>query len=159
FPITLDNGLGGPNLLGAPSAGAAVQYRINGVPVAPANPLTSDTRALPIAPGLTGVAVSAGATDLTVTQSTAAIVGPIASFVQAYNAAVTALDTHRGSGGGALAGQSIVGTLSQALRDITNYSGSGGISSLADIGLAFDKDGVLSFDPSVLSAAGAKDIE
>ena len=41
----------------------------------------------------------------------------LASFVKDYNAAVTALDGQRGTAGGALAGQSIVNTLSQSLRD------------------------------------------
>jgi flagellar hook-associated protein 2 len=159
LPITLSDGQGGPNLLGTPSTATSVTYRINGQPAPPADPISSDTRSLPIAPNLTVSVLKAGTTDITVAQSTASISGAIASYVQAYNAVTTALDGQRGSGGGALAGQSIVSSISQALRSIANYSGTGSVSSLTSLGLSFDQNGVLSFDPTALTAAGAKDLK
>src|SRR6185436_15598178 len=56
LPISLTDSQGGPNLLGAASPATAVQYRINGQP---ANPLSSDTRSLAIAPNLTATALKA----------------------------------------------------------------------------------------------------
>jgi flagellar hook-associated protein 2 len=158
LPISLTDSQGGPNLLGAASAATSVKYRINGQPAEPAEPLSSDTRSLAIAPNLTVAALKSGTTDITVAQSTAAMSGAIASFVQAYNAATKSLDAHRGTGGGALAGQSIISNLSQSLRDIANFGGSGSVSSLSALGLTFDQNGVLSFDPTVLSAAAGKDL-
>jgi flagellar hook-associated protein 2 len=157
LPITLDNGLGGPNLLGTPTSGTAVKYRVNGQPAAPAEPITSDSRTLTIAPNLTISVLAAGTTDITVSSSIAATSSALAGFVQAYNAVTKTLDAHRGAAGGALAGQSIVGNLSLSLREIANYSGSGSISSLVGLGLTFDQNGVLSFDSAALTAAAAKD--
>ena len=90
---------GGPDLLGPASAATSVKYRINGQPAEPADPLSSETRSLSIAPNLTVTALKSGTADLTVAQSTGAISGAIASFVQSYNAATKSLDAHRGTGG------------------------------------------------------------
>jgi flagellar hook-associated protein 2 len=157
LPITLTDSQGGANVLGTASAATSVQYRINGQPAEPAAPLSSDSRTLSIAPNLTVTASKSGSAEISVAPSAAAISGAIASFVKAYNGATTSLDAHRGTGGGALSGQSIVNSLSQSLRDITNFSGSDGISSLSGLGVTFDQNGVLSFDPTVLTAAAAKD--
>jgi flagellar hook-associated protein 2 len=78
-------------------------------------------------------------------------------FVTSFNAASQALAGQRGTSGGALVGQSIVNTLTQSLQNIANYRGTGSIQSIADLGLTFDSNGVLSFDSSVLSAAAARD--
>jgi flagellar hook-associated protein 2 len=154
LPITLDDGSG--NLLGAPTPATSVEYRVNGQP---GTPLISDSRALSIAPGISVTVLEAGATDINIGQNTSSIANAISSFVTAYNAANQALAGQRGSSGGALAGQSIIMTLSQALRDIANYAGSGSIQSIADLGLTFDKTGTLSFDSSVLSDAAARDLK
>ncbi len=156
--ITLDDGQGGPNLLGAANGGVAVQYRVNGQPVAPAT-LSSDSRNLTLSPDLTATVLARGTTSITVTQSTSGMVSAINSFVKAYNSARTTLDAQRGTGGGALAGQSIVSTLSDSLRNLASYGSSGAISSISAIGLTFDQNGVLSFDSTVLAAAAAKDFK
>jgi len=59
--------------------------------------------------------------------------------------------------GGALAGQSVVNTVAQSLQEITGFSGSGTIQSMADLGLTLDTDGALSFDSAVLSSAAGTD--
>jgi len=157
IPITLDDGSG--NILGTPTAATPVQYRVNGQHAPPANPLTSDTRCLTIAPDVSVTVLGAGITDINVSQNTSAIANAISGFVTAYNAATQAITAQRGSNGGALAGQSIITTLSQSLRSVSNYTGTGSLNTIADIGLTFDKNGVLSFDPSVLSAAASQDFE
>ena len=58
----------------------------------PPQPLSSDTRTLTLAPNLTVTALKPGPRTITVAQSTASIANALASFVKAYNAAVTALD-------------------------------------------------------------------
>jgi flagellar hook-associated protein 2 len=157
IPITLDDGSG--NILGSPTAATPVQFRVNGQPAPPADPLTSDTRTLTIAPNVSVTVLAAGTTDINVDQNTSGIANAISGFVTAYNSATQAITAQRGSSGGALAGQSIITTLSQSLRSISNYTGTGALSSIADIGLTFDKNGVLSFDPSVLNAAADKDFK
>jgi len=76
--------------------------------------------------------------------------------VSAFNSSVDELQKNRGQNGGALAGQSIVSSLSDSLRKLAGYTpaaGSPGIQSLADLGLTFDQTGHLQFDSSVFSAA------
>src|SRR5436190_9667750 len=125
LPVTLDDGQGGPNLLGAATSATSVQYRVNGQPPSPAQPISSDTRSLTLAPNLTATVLKTWTTEITVAPTTAGLAGALASFVKDYNSAVTTLDGQRGTAGGALAGQSIINTLSQSLRDLTNYTGAG----------------------------------
>lgn len=151
LPITLNDDSG--NLLGTPTAATSVQYLINGQATTP-----SDTRTLTLSPNLSVTVLAAGTTHITVGQSPSAIANQIKGFVTAYNASVKALDGQRGSNGGALAGQSIINTLSQALSSTTNYTGTGSVHSMADIGLTFDKVSyALTFDPTVLNARAAQD--
>jgi len=157
LPITLDDGSG--NLLGTPTTATSIQYLVNGQPASPATPLSADTRTLSIAPNLSVSVLKAGTTDITVSQNTTNIANAISGFVTAYNNTAQALAGQRGQSGGALAGQSIVSTLSQSLHDITGYNGSGSIQSIADLGLTFDQNGTLSFDSSVLSSAAARDFQ
>jgi flagellar hook-associated protein 2 len=153
--LTLDDGSG--NILGAPTTATAVQYRVNGQPAV--TPISGDTRTITLAPDVTVSVLKAGSTDITISQSTAGLASGITGFVNAYNSALKALDGQHGQNNGSLAGQSIINTLSQSLRSLTGYAGTGSIQSIAEIGLTFDKDGVLSFDSSVLSAAASKDFK
>jgi flagellar hook-associated protein 2 len=106
---------------------------------------------------LLGASATGAATTITVSRNTTAVQNALSGFATAYNAAVSELDKHRGSKG-ALAGDSIVSTLQQTLRDVVGYStGTDGVSSLTSLGLTFDKTGRLSFDSSTFSSATADD--
>jgi flagellar hook-associated protein 2 len=155
--ISLDDGTG--NILNDTTEGSPVQYRINGQPDSSQDPLTSDTRALILSPGLSATVLAEGATTITVSQTTSSIASAISSFVRAYNATSTAVQGQRGVGGGALSGQSVVNVLAQSLQHLANYTGTGSVQSIADLGLTFDKFGVMSFDPSVLSSAASSDFQ
>ena len=158
LPITLTDS-DGNNLLGNPTAATPVQYYVNGQPPASQGPLTSNSRTLSIGPNISATVLGAGTTRFTVGQTTANIANAISHFVTAYNSASQTLAAQHGTNGGALEGQSIVRTLSQALHNISGYTGSGTIQSMAAIGLTFDQNGVLSFDPSVLSSAASTDFQ
>jgi flagellar hook-associated protein 2 len=151
LPITLtDNN--GIDLLGDATIPNSVEYTLNG------QSLSSNSRTLSVSPNLSVDVLTTGPTTITVGQATTSIANALTTFVRDYNAASQALTAQRGTSGGALAGQSVVNTLSQALQNIANYSGSGSVQSMAQLGLTFnDNTGVLSFDPTVLSAAGAND--
>jgi flagellar hook-associated protein 2 len=157
LPITLNDGNG--NLLGMTTPASSVKYRINGQPAEPADPLPSDTRTLNIAPNLSVNVLKAGTTDITVGQSTTNLANAINGLVSAYNSVSAALAGQRGTSGGPLSGHSVVSTLTQSLHNLTAFRGSGSIQSMAEIGLKFDRNGVLSFDSSVLSAAASKDFQ
>ena len=102
--------------------------------------------------------LKAGATDITVSQSTTSIANALTAFVKDYNTASQALAAQRGTAGGALAGQSVINTLSQALHNLTNYNNPGSVQAMVQLGLKFkDNTGVLSFDPTILTSTGATD--
>ncbi len=133
---------------GAPN-GSTATYKINGVDAQP-----SDSRTITVAPGLTATLVGEGTSTVTVSHSTTAISYALASLATAYNAAVDDLDLHRGEAGGALAGQSLISSVWESIRAVAQYaSGSGDITSLADLGLTFDDEGKMSFDTATFSTA------
>jgi flagellar hook-associated protein 2 len=150
----------GSNLLDTLAAGANATYKLNGMTSA----ISNDTRTITLAPGLTVTLLSESdpgvATTITVARSATAVSNALSSFVSVYNDAVDALDAHRGENGGALAGQSIVSTLWDALRGIAQYSsGAETIGSLTDLGLTFDDKGKLSFDSTTFSSATSGNFE
>ena len=156
-PITLDDGTG--NILGSTTAGSSVTYTVNGVLPDGQNPITSDSRTIEISPGVSTTIAGAGTTNITVIQTTSSIANALSNFVKDYNSSVSAVAAHRGTSGGVLAGQGVVTMLSEALQNLTSYTTSGSIRSLADLGLTFSQTGVLSFDPTVLSTAAASDLQ
>lgn len=144
---------GNQDLLGsAGDPGQQAQYTINGKAV------QSGSRSVTLAPGLTvdlnGTTAGVPAT-ITVAPDNTAAGNALSAFATAYNAAADEINHNRGQGGGALAGQSIVSTLSNSLHSLTSYtSGSGAISSLISLGLTFDgTTGHLSFDAGAFDAA------
>jgi flagellar hook-associated protein 2 len=149
--VTIQLNDGVQDLLQTTATGSLASYRINGQPAAA---ISSDSRSVAVAPGLTVTLLKAGTATLTVSRGTAAIRNALSSLVTAYNEAVAALDQHRGRAGGVLSGNSLVATLSETLRNIAGYaSGSGALGSLAALGLSFDDQGRLSFDASVFEQA------
>ncbi|MFB3776009.1 MAG: flagellar filament capping protein FliD [Bryobacteraceae bacterium] len=142
---------GSTDLLDTISTGTLAEYRVNGQP---ASVITSDSRTVTIAPHLTANLLKEGTTQVTVSHNLASVTNAFSSLVSAYNAAVDELDKHRGKDAGALAGSSLVHTLSRSLRDLVTYdSGTGGISSLTSLGLEYDDKGKLSLDMTAFSAA------
>jgi flagellar hook-associated protein 2 len=140
------------------ATGNQASYKVNGV----STEVSSDSRTITLAPGLTvdllGSSETGQATTITVSRSTLSVQNALSSFATAYNAAVTALDQHRGANDGALSGDSIVSTLQQTLRGIAGYStGNDGLSSLTALGMSFDKTGQLSFDSSAFASITADD--
>jgi len=145
---------GSRNLLSSTQTGQPVSYILNG------KSLTSGSRTLALATGLT---VNLNATNVgnpatvTVAATTSGISNALSSFATAYNSAVDELNTNFGQAGGALAGQGIVYSLYDSLESLANYAtGTDGLTSLNSLGLKFaDTTGHLTFDPTVLAAAGS----
>lgn len=142
------------DLLSTAVTGAQATYRINGDPAPTEDALTSSSSTITISPGVSATLLTAGTTTIAVGQNTNAVSQALAKFVTAYNALTAEINTNRGQGTGALQGQSILSTISQTLEQISGYStGNSGISSLTSLGLAFDQNGVLSFDSSKFATA------
>jgi flagellar hook-associated protein 2 len=144
---------GSQDLLSTLSTGSEAQYQINGQP---STPISSDSSTVTIAPGITVDLLQAGDSNVVVSQSSSAQSDALSSFVAAYNAAVDELSANRGQGGGALTGDPVIFTLSQSLRDLSEFAGgSGSVQNLTDLGLTFDKTGHLSFDQSVFDSVSS----
>jgi flagellar hook-associated protein 2 len=145
------------DLLTSLAAGGNASYTVNGQPP---GGISSNSQRVTIAPGLTANLEQAGTATITVAGNTSNITNALQSFVSAYNSVVDELSKNRGQGGGALTGDSVVLSASQALHSITGYSnGNFGISSLESIGIGFDKTGHLQFDPSQISSYSQTQIQ
>ena len=135
------------------TAGRDAQYIVNNSGVTS----TSGSRSLTIASGVTVnllAADSGSPVTITVSQSTSALSNALSTFAAAYNATVDSLDAQTGQNNGALAGDSIVRSLSGILTQISTFSSPGSqITGLADLGLDLGSDGKLTFDSSKLASA------
>lgn len=155
-PTTIQLNDGSQNLMSTLTTGSYVQYQVNGQPSTPA---TSTSRTLNISTGLTVTALATGTANVTVAQNANGIENALSSLVTSYNSAVDELTKNRGQNGGALAGDSVIQGLSNALHSVATYTtSSGSLNSLTDIGLSFDQNGHLQFDSSVFSTAAANSI-
>src|SRR5580693_916127 len=134
---------GTQNLLGTLSTGTDAKYKVNGS----ATDVQSTSSQVALSPGLTVnlLAQSSSPVTITVSQDYSGVQTAISNVVSAYNAAFDALSQNRGQSGGALTGDPVVLTLANTLQQISQYtSGSGPVSSLADLGVTVSSTGDLS---------------
>ena len=155
LPIQLtavDGSNPGQTLLTAQTpAGSPFAYQVNGQP---SKPIQSNTSSVIISPGVEANLLTQGNTTITVSPSTTALSNALSKLASDYNTAMTDLNKNRGQAGGALAGDSLVQSLTDTLQNLIGYSaGTSGISSLTSLGFSFDQNGVLSFDPSAFATA------
>jgi flagellar hook-associated protein 2 len=108
---------------------------------------------------------SSGATDLVVAPDTSALVANVQSLVNAYNSIVTTIDgqtkvTTDASGTpqtGAFTGDVIPQLVRRGLAAVVASRLPGALSSLAEIGIATQKDGTLALDADKLKQALTRD--
>jgi flagellar hook-associated protein 2 len=154
-PNLQDNGA---SLQQVQTEGKLAKYVVDGVTNSDGSPMTSTSRSVTLAPGVTvNLNASSGGVpvDITISRSTSSLSTALEGFANAYNDAVDALKAQRGQSGGALAGKSIVNDLRRLLTNISTYTGdltasssTNGVSTLADLGLELNDtlDGHLSFN-------------
>jgi flagellar capping protein FliD len=138
IPIQLSDGR--MNLETQQVQGGLASYQVNGSSVV----AQSSSRTVTIAPGLTvellAQSPANSPTNITLTQQGTPIDDALNSLVTAFNTAVDDVQKQRGTGGGALAGQSIVYDLSSALQQVASYfGGDANTKSLADLGITMDQ--------------------
>ena len=154
---------GSQDLLDTLTTGSPAVYDISGLGDA-TQPIDSNSRTVTLAPGVTinllqQTAAGQPAT-VTVSRDTSGAASAISSFVDAYNAAVDALNQQVGQSGGALSGESTISDLRNSLRQITQYAGtSGGVTLLSQMGITMDDTGELTFDASQFSSVSASDLD
>jgi flagellar capping protein FliD len=90
---------------------------------------------------------------VTVSNDPTALESAFSSFAQEYNQAVSDLAQFHGKNGGSLEGDSIIGTLTDTLQQLSGYSDGNPDDSLANFGITVDDTGVISVDSSAFTAA------
>jgi flagellar hook-associated protein 2 len=156
-PDTIQLNDGSRDLLNNLNTGSTASYTVNGS----STPIQSTSRAVTLGPGVTATLLQATGQPVTVSvsQNMDAAKTAVQNFVTAYNAAVDALDQHVGTQGGQLSGKSIVRDLYNTLRQITQYDGtSGGVRSLAAVGVNLDNQGKLQFNQTTFDSANIDDV-
>lgn len=155
--VSIDLSDGAGSLIAESHAGSLAAYEVAGS----STPLTSDSRTVTLAPGLTvdllGASTSSAFTTVTVSNDPSALLSAFNTFARAYNQAVNDLAQNHGQGGGALEGDSIVSELSGVLHQLSSYSNGTPESSLANLGITVDANGLLSVDSAQFTAAANTD--
>ena len=146
-------------LISTLSGGLTAQYQLNG-----SSTIDANSNQVTISTGLTAnlLQTTSSPATITVANSANGISSALSSLVNDYNAAVDALNQHTGTSGGALAGSSLLHTLSGVLRSLPQYAaGSGPVNSFADLGITLNSDnsGHLTFDSSVFNSLKSADVQ
>jgi flagellar hook-associated protein 2 len=155
--IELDDSDG--NALTTPqAAGSPVQYTVNGS----TDDISSDSRTITLAPGLTVNMLSADSSTpvtITVGQNTSGLSKALSTLAADYNSAVTALTNQTGSADGALEGDSIIYSLRSMLSSLLDYTNaSGSVANLNSLGLEVNSTGSMTFDSTAFDSLSSSDI-
>jgi flagellar hook-associated protein 2 len=137
-------------------AGQDAKLTVNGIAVSSATNTVSEA-----IQGVTLNVSKAGSTSLSIARDTSSVQTNVNAFVTAYNtiqknlASVTSYNIQTGAAG-SLQGDATVLDIKNGIRSVLSktVSGlSGGLNSLAQIGVTFQKDGSLALDSTVLQKA------
>jgi flagellar hook-associated protein 2 len=146
-------GAGGANLISSSTTGQLAAYKVAGL----ATPISSDSRTVSLAFGLTVNLLSQSAdgvaTTITVSHDSSPLEASLQSFAASYNAAADELAQYHGQSAGVLQGDSIVTELTNLLRSLGNYGQGTPSTALANFGISLGKDGHLSVDSSAFTQA------
>jgi len=133
------------NLLTSTNQGADAIFKLNGLAVTKA-----DNTVIDAIPGVTFTILDETEPDesvlLNLTSSRATLATALQTYVSAYNAAATAVKQQVGANAGLLSGSTIIVQAQAALRSVSGYFAAAGVSSLVDLGVELDKNGVMSFN-------------
>ena len=153
-PLSIDlTDSSGSSVIAESDPGSFATYEVGGL----STPLTSDSRTVTLAPGLTvtllGESPSAAATTITVGNDPSALASAFSTFAQTYNQAVNDLAQFHGKSGGVLEGDSIVSTLTNVLQQLSSYSNGTPDTALANFGITVGDTGQLLVDTAAFTAA------
>jgi flagellar hook-associated protein 2 len=143
------NGLA-TNLLTSLNQGADTVFKLNGAPVQ-----TPSTQISNIIPGvtlnITGTTGVGGSVDVSLGTNRSAVADALSAVVSAYNTLQDQENAQIGQNAGLLTGDYLVRLVKDDMRQLSGFSGTGGIKSLADLGIEFDTTGHASFDETVFN--------
>lgn len=143
----------GTQLLSMNNTGSLAQFEVNG------KATTSDSNQIAgVIPGvaltLKGTTAAGETASITVGGNAGTVATALQNVAAAYNSLAGTIGSATTPGSGVLAGSQVVRSVRNLMREFAFYqgSGSGGIGSLTDLGVSFDKSGTMTVDTSVLSA-------
>jgi flagellar hook-associated protein 2 len=139
----------GSDLLTGLTTGSDGSYTVNGQPP---TGISTDSSTVTISPGLTVNLLAAGTSTVSVNLDSSSISSALTSFVNAFNAAQAQVNLSYGQNANSLSGDSTVYETSNALNQLLQYTGTGNVQSLSELGITNSDTGTLTFDPSTLSA-------
>ncbi len=135
----------GSNILTSSNQGSDAVFKLNGLTVtSPENTLTD------VIPGLTFTIHQT--TDpgesvvLSLSSSRTEVGNALADLVSAYNDLRSRVNLQIGETAGLLSGDFIVREIQQRMRELASFEAAGSIKRLADLGIEFDDQGVMSFN-------------
>jgi flagellar hook-associated protein 2 len=143
---------------GAPASDLLSQTLPGSDAVLSINGKTVTRKSNTIADAIPGVSLSLNSTfelqdrvTLTISSGAAPVLSAVKKFVSAYNKLADRLDK-LGGAGSALAGDPALAEARVRLRGVASFIPSSGLAGLAEIGLEFDKNGVLSLKEDTFSS-------
>jgi flagellar hook-associated protein 2 len=149
----------GNDLISTSTPGKLATYHVDGS----ATVISSTSRTVTLSPGLTvNLLAQSGAGDsttITVADNPSGLASAFSAFAGSYNAAVDALAQYHGQGGGALEGDSIVQTLTNALNQLGNYNNGSPATALANFGITLNETGQLSVDTTTFTNAASANFQ
>ncbi len=135
------------NILTSSNQGSDAVFKLNGLTVT-----SSENTLTDVIPGLTFTIQNT--TDpgesviLSLSSSRTEVGNALANLVSAYNDLRTEVNLQIGETAGLLSGDFIVREIQQRMRELASYETTGTIKRLADLGIEFDDQGVMSFNSS-----------
>jgi flagellar hook-associated protein 2 len=140
------------DLISTSTPGKLASYQIDG-----SAPIDSNSRSVTLSTGLTvnllAQSAAGASTTITVADDPSGLASAFSAFAGSYNAAVDAIAQYHGQGGGALEGDSLVQTLTNALDQLGTYNNGSPVGALANFGITLDEVGQLSVDTTAFTAA------
>ncbi|MEO8657475.1 MAG: flagellar filament capping protein FliD [Bryobacteraceae bacterium] len=131
--------------------GSDTVFTMNGALVKRASTQVSD-----LIPGVvlnfSGTTALGESVDVSLGTDRTGISNALQDLVTNYNAVASLVNAQIGENAGLLSGDSLVRQAQSSLRQLANYTGSGGIATLADLGIEFDSTGKASFKQGTFDA-------
>lgn len=140
------------SLLSATNQGANTVFDLNGLPVTRPSTVVSD-----VVPGVSftfdGTTTDGQSVDVSLSSDRSSLSAALQDIVTKYNTVSGQVNAQIGPSAGLLSGNPIITQTRQALFSLMNSSsGSGGVQSLATLGIELSNSGVMSFNSTTFGA-------
>ena len=140
----------GTDLISMNNTGSLAQFEVNGR--AATSTSNQVTGVIPgIALTLKATTSSSEKATITVGGNAGTVATALQNVATAYNSLATSVSTLTAPGSGVLAGNQVVRSVQNLMRQFAFYQGTGSTSSLMDLGVSVDKTGQMAVDTTVLS--------